>query len=78
MSDVAADVAAVAAWLLTQQVFRLQLRLPTVGQAAGSVALASTVSNLCFPLVVAASARLAPAFGRWASQLVPDDEDDDE
>ena len=41
-------------------------RLPSVGQTAGAVALASTVSSLLFPFVVMGAATLAPVFGRPA------------
>lgn len=37
------------------------VRLPSVGQAAGCVCLASTLSSLAFPIVVIGAAKLAPA-----------------
>ena len=46
------------------------VRLPSVGQAAGCVALASTVSALLFPLIVVASARLAPTIAGWVAARV--------
>ena len=45
-------------------------RLPSAGQAAGCVALASTISSLLFPLVVLGAARLAPRVGAWAQRRV--------
>lgn len=44
--------------------------LPSAGQAAGCVALASTISSLLFPLVVLGAARLAPRVGAWAQGRV--------
>jgi hypothetical protein len=55
------------------------VRLPSVGQTAGCVALASTVSALLFPLIVVASARLAPTVASWVAARVgvtPDAETD--
>ena len=41
------------------------VRLPNVGQAAGCVCLASTVSSLMFPLVVVGAAKLTPSVAGW-------------
>jgi len=45
------------------------VKLPSVGQTAGCVALASTLSSLLFPLVVLGAAALTPAVGRAANAL---------
>ena len=50
------------------------VRLPSVGNTAGLVALASTASALCFPLVVAGAAKLAPALTAASSRWVREQE----
>ena len=44
--------------------------LPSVGQTAGIVALASTMSSLLFPLIVLGAAKLAPRLGAWVQRRV--------
>ena len=51
------------------------VRLPDVGQAAGCVCLASTVSSLMFPLVVVAAAKLTPSVAGWVAARLDDGEE---
>ena len=52
------------------------VRLPSVGNAAGCVALASTVSSMLFPLVVFGAAKLAPAVASFVAARVGSDADE--
>ena len=53
------------------------VRLPSVGQTAGCVALASTVSAMLFPLLVFGAAKLAPFVAGWVAARLRANEAED-